>query len=121
MNTTVTNLGIQFFGMAALYNPSMLQIEQIENTGSVNFFPFCGVPSLLCLPRNCLVCATEATKLLAKSVCQPAPRLANPVEGKFKTHFRYFVESAADPEQGSRRCFADATKMTSLRLRLGIV
>ena len=32
---TVTNLWIQFFGMEALYNPSIIEIEQIETTRSV--------------------------------------------------------------------------------------
>ena len=48
-------------------------------------------------------------------------RLANQVEGKYKTHFRYFVEFAGVPEQSSWRCFADVTKITFLKRGLGIV
>ena len=73
---TVTNLWIQFFGMEALYNPSIIEIEQIETTRSVIywfFFFLRGPPSFL-PARNCLVCATEAIQLLAKSVSKPAPK-----------------------------------------------
>ena len=41
------------------------------------------------------------------------------MKGNLKMHFRYFVELDGGPEQGSKRCFADLTKVKlSLRRRL---
>ena len=38
--------------------------------------------------------------------------IANQIEGKFESHFRYIVESVRGPEQGSLRCFADGTNQS---------
>ena len=48
-------------------------------------------------------------------------RFANQVEEKFEMRFQYFVESVRDPQQGSRRHFAEVTswgKIMPVRCRL---